>query len=240
MRRVAVIIGAGPGTGAAIAQRFSATHSILVLSRSLPGSLPKLNLDTPSDRLLAATSDGSNESLKKAFELLSAHWPNSTIDVGVYNTNFSFSPGPFLERTEDQLRTNLESGIVSAFNFSQHIIPHFLANEPNETTRARGTLIFTGATMALRGGAPFSTMAPAMFARRALTQSLAREFGPKGVHVVHAIIDGKIAPPKDSGREMPSEAIDSNDIAQNYLDLVNQRATAWTQELDIRPSDESW
>ena len=68
-RRVAVIFGAGAGTGASIARAFAKTHSVFLLSRSLPGSLPKLNLNIPENKVLAASSDGSNDSLKAAFEV---------------------------------------------------------------------------------------------------------------------------------------------------------------------------
>jgi NAD(P)-dependent dehydrogenase (short-subunit alcohol dehydrogenase family) len=81
---------------------------------------------------------------------------------------------------------------IGGFHFSQAILPLLLKNEAASKTGGKGTLFFTGATMALRGGAKFSIMAPGMFARRALGQSLAREFGPKGVHVCHVVIDGGI------------------------------------------------
>lgn len=72
-------------------------------------------------------------------------------------------------------------------------------SEGDPVTGAKGTLLFTGATMALRGGKVFSAMAPAMFARRALSQSLAREMGPKGVHVAMIQVDAGIAGPKHPG-----------------------------------------
>lgn len=81
---------------------------------------------------------------------------------------------------------------VGAFNFGQKLIPLFLSNKSDN----KGILIFSGATMSIRGGARFSTMAPGMFGRRALAQSLAREFGPKGVHVAHVILDGLIDTPR--------------------------------------------
>ena len=81
---------------------------------------------------------------------------------------------------------------IGGFNFAQCLLPLMLAND----AKTKGTLIFTGATMSLRSGANFSAMAPAMFARRALAQSLAREFGPQGIHVGHVIIDGMIDTPR--------------------------------------------
>ena len=111
MRRCAIICGAGPGLGAALAQRLSSTHHLLLLSRSLPGSLPNLHLDVPEDRLLAATSDGSRSSFDAAMKKLNETWPDGVIDVGIYNPGSTFAPGKFLERKEDDLKENLQSGV---------------------------------------------------------------------------------------------------------------------------------
>ncbi|WWC67954.1 uncharacterized protein I206_101873 [Kwoniella pini CBS 10737] len=238
-RRIAVIIGAGPGLATSIAKQLSSTHSLVLLSRSLPNSLSKLNLPStiPKENILALSSDGSATSLKKAFEDLKKHWPNGKVDIGIYNVNQSFGLRDFLDSDESQLRAGLESGVVGGWNFSQSIIPLFLSNEPDEITGARGVLLFTGATMSLRGGAKFSSLAPGMFARRSLSQSLAREFGPKGIHVGHIILDGIIE--TDRVKEMMGEdkdhsRLNPDHIAQTYLSMINQPRTAWTQELDIR------
>ena len=196
MPRIAVILGAGPGLSSSLATALSKTHNLLLLSRSLPGSLPSLNLTIPSSQLHAASSDGSRPSLETAFKEARSKWPESRIDVGIFNTGGTFSPGPFLEQKVESLQANLDSGVVAAFNFAQVLLPEFLENEPDADTGARGNLVFTGATRAIRGGAIFSAMAPGMFARRALSQSLAREFGPKDVHVSHVIVDGQIQTPK--------------------------------------------
>lgn len=96
--------------------------------------------------------------------------------------------------------------------------------------------------MAIRGSANFSSGAPGPFARRALAQSLAREFGPQGIHVCHVIIDGVIdtarvhAMMEKAGKQAEDDGtrIKPDDIGQVYLDIVKQRPSAWTQELDIR------
>lgn len=112
MRRIAVIMGAGPGVGAAVATNLSKTHSLLLLSRSLPGSLPKLKLAVPDDKVHAASSDGSRKSLDAAVKEVEEKWGKDLKwDVGVFNTGGSFAPGKFLERSEEDLRKNLESGV---------------------------------------------------------------------------------------------------------------------------------
>lgn len=110
-----------------------------------------------------------------------------------------------------------------------------------------GTLLVTGATMARKASANFSSMAAASFARRALAQSLAREFGPQGVHVAHVVVDGLIDTCVWGGLTNPRARVEGmmgkgkegdrlkpEDIAQVFLDVINQKSSAWTQELDVR------
>jgi hypothetical protein len=82
----------------------------MLLSRSLPESLPKLDLGSiPEDRILAVKSDGSAATLLEAFKEMEKKWPGASVEVGVYNAGGGFNPGSFLERTEKQFRDNLES-----------------------------------------------------------------------------------------------------------------------------------
>lgn len=104
--------------------------------------------------------------------------------------------------------------------------------------RGGGTLIFTGATASLRGGAGFANLAVGKFGLRALAQSMARELGPQGIHVAHVIVDGRIAPgSKDAPAHPPGQdaELDADAVAANYLMLHRQPRSAWTQELDLRP-----
>jgi len=111
MRRVAVIIGAGPGLGGALAQALSKTHHLLLLSRSLPGSLPALKLKIPEDKLIAASSDGSRSTLDAAMKQVKEKWSDGVVDVGIFNTGGKFAPGQFLEGKEEDLRENVESSM---------------------------------------------------------------------------------------------------------------------------------
>ncbi|GFZ47727.1 hypothetical protein JCM24511_05474 [Saitozyma sp. JCM 24511] len=238
--RIAVIFGAGPGLGAALAQSLgSSTHNVLLLSRSLPGSLPKLGLQIPDaeSRVLACSSDGSPDSLKAALEQARNKWPKGKFDVGISNAGPKFSVGGFLDQKEELARQNLEVFMGSAWNFAQALIPLMLKD-------GGGSLLFTGATMSLRGGANFSISAPTAFARRGLSQSLAREFGPKGIHVAHVIVDGIIETERIKGilGEAKGEAtrLEPNDIAQTVVALISQPKSAWTYELDLRPMHEKW
>lgn len=101
-----------------------------------------------------------------------------------------------------------------------------------------GTLIFSGATASTRGSARFSSLSVGKSGLRALAQSLAREFGPRGIHVVHTVLDGLIWAPQTRARFDPAQeqCIAPEAIAQTYLHLVQQHRSAWTHEVDLRPA----
>src|SRR5208283_5912887 len=102
--------------------------------------------------------------------------------------------------------------------------------------RGSGTILFTGATASLRGGANFANLASPKFALRALAQSMARELGPRGIHVAHVVIDGQIggAAGGDAG-SVANSRLAPDAIARAYLDLHRQHRSAWSQEVDLRP-----
>jgi NAD(P)-dependent dehydrogenase (short-subunit alcohol dehydrogenase family) len=103
----------------------------------------------------------------------------------------------------------------------------------------RGTILLTGATASLRGSARFSALAVGKFGLRALAQSIAREFGPQGIHVAHVVIDGQINTPRM--REMSPDREEHTMLSPDtYWQLHAQDHTAWTLELDLRPSVESF
>jgi NAD(P)-dependent dehydrogenase (short-subunit alcohol dehydrogenase family) len=107
--------------------------------------------------------------------------------------------------------------------------------------RGRGTILLTGATGSWRGGARFSCLAVGKFGLRALAQSLAREFGPRGIHVAHIIVDGQIDTPRLRAMAPNREKhtlLAPDAIAETYWHLHIQDATVWTLELDVRPSVE--
>ena len=144
------------------------------------------------------------------------------------------------------------------FSFAQNSLPLLLESVPDAPHPP--SLIVTGATASLRGGATFGTFAAGKFALRALSQSLAREFGPKGVHVAHVIVDGVIDIPRTKGYNVNSGVADGKisadavslarpvfaatghdiltiplQIADNYWYLHSQHRSAFTYELDLRP-----
>lgn len=175
-----------------------------------------------------ATDLTDPQSVKSAFEKIKTELPDTKLAAAVYNVSSGFVRKPFLEQKLEDLQAGLAGSAYAAhspcfpkpglslvladkptpllsppfnsigfFNFAQATIPLLLEAVPE--SKYPPTLIATGATASIKGSANFGTFAAGKFALRALTQSLAREFGPKGVHVAHAIIDGVIAGPRTAG-----------------------------------------
>ena len=149
---------------------------------------------------------------------------------------------PFLELTDDEFFAGLEVSGKGAFLFSKAFLPLLLKGLQSSPENPP-SLIFTGATASIKANALMSSFNTGKFALRALSSSLAKEFGPQGVHVAHAIIDGVIDTPatkewmKDAGLDAK---ISPDAIAEAYWHLHTQPRSAFTWEIDIRPSVEKW
>jgi NAD(P)-dependent dehydrogenase (short-subunit alcohol dehydrogenase family) len=147
--------------------------------------------------------------------------------VCIYNAG-AYTLGGILELTPEQLESSWRIGCLGGLLMAQQVLPAMLE-------RGRGTLLFTGATASLRGSARFAGLAVGKFGLRALAQSMAREFGPRGIHVAHVIIDGMIGTGSGSPARLSPDA-----IAETYWQLHRQDPTAWTQEMDLRPAPEKF
>ncbi|GAA6009052.1 hypothetical protein JCM10207_004078 [Rhodosporidiobolus poonsookiae] len=237
-RTLAVILGAGPGTGAALASAFSAQHSVALLARN------KDALQAVGDQLRSAGGDAaefscdasSAESVAAAFSAIKERYPDHQLKAAIFNAASPFIAKPFLETSPKDYDAGVGLNIYGAFHFSQKVIPLMLES-------GGGFLSFSGATAGLKGSANFAAYAPTKFALRGMSQSLAREFGPKGIHVVHAVIDGLIDTKRVSGfagEAEPDSRIDPAAIASTLFNLSQQPKSCWTHELDLRPFAEKW
>jgi len=152
-----------------------------------------------------------------------------------YNAS-GYGRGSFLELDPETIRQSFEVGTMGAVHLAQAVIPDMLA-------AGHGFISLTGATAALRGRAGFAPLAIAKSSLRVLGQSWAREFHPKGIHVVHVVIDGQIDTPKFRSRDpqRATETVISPDaIADSIMNLLKQPRNAWTHEIDIRPHVENF
>lgn len=225
----AIIAGAGESTGLALARKFSRQGLAVHGARRRPPAR------SPNDLLELAAVDfrdgGAVETWVEEVEKRSG-----PIKLAVHNigANVKF---PVHETTERVYRKTWEMAALSAFHFARVLGPRMAA-------RGEGTLLFTGATASVRGGAGFCAFAGAMHAKRALAQSLARELGPSGVHVAHIVIDGPIDTPfvrqvigEEAFESLRSKGglLRPDDIAETYWALHSQPRSCWTHELDLRP-----
>jgi short-subunit dehydrogenase len=133
--------------------------------------------------------------INEVFRNIRKTWPQSRLSFACWNTG-AWSMIPFMEIQERDIQNSVDINIVAATCFAQNAVEWFieptLLSRGENTTAPGGTLIFTGATSALRGSASFGAFAAGKHGLRALSQSIAREFGPQGVHVSFVVVDGTI------------------------------------------------
>lgn len=156
-------------------------------------------------------------------------------EVFVYNAG-AFQMGGILEIEPEKFDECFRANCAGAFYAAQQVLPAMVE-------AGSGTILLTGATAAMRGGARFSALAVGKFGLRALGQSMAREFGPQGIHVAHVVIDGQIHTPRVQGMYPDREEhtmLSPDAIAETYWQLHSQDRTAWTLEMDLRPAVEGF
>ena len=234
--RVAAVLGVGPGLGAAVARRFASEGFAVAMMARREDSLTEIRRDIEPDggTALPISADATDaDSVAAAFERISAELGDP--EVLVYNAG-AFQMGGVLEVSPAQFDEFFRANCAGAFYAAREVLPAMVE-------AGQGTILLTGASAALRGKARFSALAVGKFGLRALAQSMAREFGPQGIHVSHVIIDGQINTPRIQ-EMMPDREehtmLSPDAIAETYWQLHSQDRTAWTLEMDLRPSVESF
>jgi NAD(P)-dependent dehydrogenase (short-subunit alcohol dehydrogenase family) len=237
---VALVIGAGDATGGAIAKRFAAGGLVACVTRREADKLEPL-LD--AIRAAGGTAHGFGSDARKEEEVVALveriEREIGPIEVLVFNIGANV-PSSILEETARKYFKIWEMACFGGFLNGREVARRMVE-------RGRGTILFTGATASLRGSANFGAFAGAKHALRALAQSMARELGPKNIHVAHVVIDGAIdtefirtnfperyATKADDGILLPDH------IAETYWTLHAQPRDTWTFELDLRPWNERW
>lgn len=235
------LIGAGDFIGAAIARRFAAEGYSVFAGRRNGEKLEPLvaEIAATGGICIGRSLDARKEDEVAAFLAeADAHAP---LEVCIFNVgaNVNF---PILETTERVFRKVWEmacySGFLAGREAARLMVP-----------RKQGSIFFTGATASMRGGSGFAAFASAKFGLRAVAQSMARELGPKNIHVAHLVIDSGVdtAFVRDLRKKRigsdaiePDELMNPASIAETYWQLHRQPRDAWTHELDIRPYGERW
>ncbi|MAJ92411.1 MAG: SDR family NAD(P)-dependent oxidoreductase [Rhodospirillaceae bacterium TMED63] len=236
----AVVIGAGDALGGAIARRFAKGGLVAVPSRRKIQPLGELvaQIEAQGGRAEGIPCDARDEeAVIEMFDRIEADI--GPVELFVFNTGAQHRSS-ILDMTTRIYRQVWESATLAGFVTGREAARRMAA-------QGRGTIIFTGATASVRGGANFASFASAKHALRALAQSMARELGPMGVHVGHIIVDGMIDSeavrtkfPDETDALPDGGMLDPDHIAEAYWAMHTQPKDAWTFEMDIRPSVERW
>jgi NAD(P)-dependent dehydrogenase (short-subunit alcohol dehydrogenase family) len=233
--KVAVVAGVGPGIGARFVETFAQEgYRVVALARNAD-SLEQIRkgLRVIAERCVFWAIDITDqEQVKKTF--LRVRDELGPINLLICNAGGGAKRGSFLDISPEEFLRNLHGQVFGPFLCAKEAIPEML-------THGGGTIAYIGATSSVKGYARSSAFATGKFALRALAQCNAREFGPKGIHVFHVIIDGSIDNiPLGEEREVKAGRLDSRAIARVVAQAVAQPRDTWMHEFDIRPSVENF
>jgi NAD(P)-dependent dehydrogenase (short-subunit alcohol dehydrogenase family) len=239
--KVALVIGAGDSTGGAVARRFAREGFFTCVTRRHGDKLAPLvaRIERDGGRARAFGSDARREEdVSELFETIEREIGPSEIVSFNVGGNVRFP----IRETTTRVYTKVWEMCALAGFFAGRAAANVMV------PRGRGTILFTGATASVRGGAGYAAFAGGKHALRALAQSMARELGPEGIHVAHVVVDGAIdteftrerAPDSYDARKQAGGILNPDHIAENYWMLHSQPRDAWTHELDLRPWSEKW
>jgi NAD(P)-dependent dehydrogenase (short-subunit alcohol dehydrogenase family) len=243
-RGVAILVGAGDAIGAAVARRFAeGGYTVCICRREAAKSQGLVDeLKAKGHNIHAFSVDARQEAeVQKLFaEVEQSIGP---IEVCLFNAGSNVNK-PLIETTEKLFFKAWELACYAGFLVGREAARVMVP-------RGRGTIFFTGATASLRGGQGFAAFSAAKFGLRGVAQAMARELGPKNIHVVHLIIDAGVDSEAIHQRMKAAKGIDASDIppdsltktssiAEAYWFAHQQKRDGWTHELDLRPSVEKW
>ncbi|XP_077224336.1 NAD(P)-binding Rossmann-fold superfamily protein [Tasmannia lanceolata] len=235
---IVAIVGVGPNLGRSIARKFAHEgYTVAILARDL-GRLSRFADEIAREekaQVFAIRIDCSDaKSVREAFEGVHSL---GFVEVLVYNAcpPVSWHTPKFTDISLDSFEKSLAVSAVGAFHCAQQVLPGMVE-------RGKGTILFTGSSASVNGIGGYCELSCGKFALRALSQCLAREFQPLGIHVAHIIPDGVIGAPRSSQRSGGEQSMDSSmdpdAIAQTYWHIHVQDRSAWTQEIDLRSSNQ--
>lgn len=240
MTETALIFGVGPGLGMAIARRCARGGMNVALAardtNRLEEQLPGLREAGAPEARAYGCDVASEHFVEEAFrEVLDEL---DTPRLVVFNAGTFVRKG-VVETEAEEFEHCWRVGCMGGFLVGRAAV-RLMQEAGPRADGSLGTLIFTGATASLRGGPMFQNLAVGKFGLRALAQSLAREYGPKGVHVAHSIIDGQIHAEHRGGQYSEGERgedalLEPDAIAEAYWNVHCQPRSAWTHEFDLRP-----
>lgn len=230
-------VGAPAGLGAAAARCFARGGLTAVLTGRSAERVRAVAEQIVATGGSARALPGDVSSASDVERLASEVSALGPLRAAVFNAGNAVRGTP-LQLSPEQFETTWRGSTYAGFLFARATVPQLLA-------AGGGTLLFTGATASLRGRGPYVAFAAAKAGLRSIAQSVAREYGPRGVHVAHVVIDGGIdgerlrASVPDRAAQAGIDGLLSPEaIAETYWQLHLQHRSAWTHELDLRPYKE--
>jgi NAD(P)-dependent dehydrogenase (short-subunit alcohol dehydrogenase family) len=238
MTRTAIVAGVGPGLGESLARKFADEGCSVGLFARSGEYVADLAEDLPTDAVGVETDISHPDDVTEGFDRVRDEL--GPVDVLVNHASAGSWRGLRDISAESFERAWRVNG-YGAFLCAKEAVADML--DGNDEDERGGTIIFTGATSAIRGRGGALGFSSAKFAARGMAESMARELGPEGIHVSHVVIDGQILTPsasERSGDRPDEEFLDPEEIAESYWHLVEQDRSAWTLELDLRPHVEEF
>jgi NAD(P)-dependent dehydrogenase (short-subunit alcohol dehydrogenase family) len=212
----ALIVGAGSGLSASLARLLAAEGLRVALAARNPGKLDELARDTGAQAFACDATQPAQ--VDELFARLGAP------DLVIYNPSYRVR-GPLVGLEREEVKKTLLVTAYGGFLVGQAAAKRMLP-------RGTGAIFFTGASASVKGYAESAPFAMGKFALRGLAQSMARELSPRGIHVAHFVIDGRIGP---QGGTQGDAQLHPDEIARNYLNVYRQGRSAWSWEIELRP-----
>src|SRR6266403_4869588 len=232
---VAIVTGVGPGLGASLVRRFAPTYAVAILARKADylKALAREIRQGGATVLDLSCDVSQHTQISDAFRAIRKDLGEP--EVLLYNAG-SGTFGAITEITPDHYEADWRVNSFGAFVAAKEVAPAMIA-------RGRGTMLFTGATAGVKAGPKSVSFGPAKFAMRGLAQSLARDLGPRGIHVAWINVDGSIDIPGARGLKpslQDGDFLKPGAVAETYWHLAHQDRSAWTMELEVRPFKEKF
>jgi NAD(P)-dependent dehydrogenase (short-subunit alcohol dehydrogenase family) len=243
-QKVAILVGAGDAIGAAVARRFAkGGYRVCICRREAAKSQAFVEEMASAGLAIQAFSVDARQEAEVQALFAKVEKEVGPIEVCLFNAGANVNK-PLVETTEKLFFKAWELACYAGFLVGREAARVMVP-------RGRGSILFTGATASLRGGKGFAAFAAAKFGLRAVAQAMARELGPKNIHVVHLIIDAAVDSEAIYARMKSASGIEAKDIAPDSLTKTASIAEAywfahqqsrdgWTHELDLRPAAEKW
>jgi NAD(P)-dependent dehydrogenase (short-subunit alcohol dehydrogenase family) len=243
-RKVVLLVGAGDAIGAAVARRFAkGGYAVCICRRDAAKSQGLVDELKSAGRDIHAFSVDARQESEVQDLFAKVEKEIGPIEVCLFNAGSNVNK-PLIETTEKLFFKAWELACYAGFLVGREAARVMVP-------RGHGTILFTGATASLRGGKGFAAFSSAKFGLRAVAQAMARELGPKNIHVIHLIIDAGVDSDAIRARLKAASGIEAKDIAPDSLTRTDSIAEAywfahqqskdgWTHELDLRPAVEKW